>query len=247
VLGLDDAGVLGAGDTVNDGCTALTNAADVAGKIVLMKRGTCGFAVKVKNAQNAGAAAVVIGNNTSGVLTMGGTDPTITIPSIMLTNSVGDAMIAAGGGALNGVEVSATLKAGADSAGRVRLYAPTVYAPGSSISHFDTVASPNLLMEPSITSTLRSSATVDLTAAYFEDIGWKTELSIAGCGTGSGAFATTTDGTYLASPVFACANAAPNKGLFQACSTQYFNRLRDAGIIDGAYKGTFSSCTAGGK
>jgi hypothetical protein len=247
VLGLDQAGVFGALDTVNDGCSALTNAADVAGKIVLMKRGTCGFAVKVKNAQNAGASAVVIGNNAAGVISMGGTDATITIPSIMLTNTVGDAMIAAGGGALNGVELSATLKAGADTAGRVRLYAPTTYAPGSSISHFDTVASPNLLMEPAITSTLRSSVTVDLTAAYFEDIGWKTELSVAGCGTGSGAFATMTNGTYLAAPVFACANAAPNKGQFQACSTQYFNRLRDAGIIDGAYKGTFAACAASGK
>jgi hypothetical protein len=245
VLGLDEAN--GSGPTVNDGCTAFTNAAAVAGKIALVKRGTCGFAVKVKNAQNAGAAAVVMGNNASGVSTMGGADATITIPTIMLTNSVGDAMIAAGGGALNGLEVSATLKAGADSVGRVRLYAPTTYAPGSSISHFDTVASPNLLMEPAITSTLRSSVSVDLTAAYFEDIGWKTELSVADCGKGSGALATTTTGTYLASPVFACANAAPNKGQFQACSTQYFNRLRDAGIIDGAYKGTFSSCTASGK
>lgn len=245
VLGLDEANLAGA--TVNDGCTALTNAADVAGKIVLVKRGSCGFAVKVKNAQNAGASAVIMGNNAAGVITMGGTDATITIPSIMVTNTVGDAMIAAGGGAVNGLEVSATLKAGADVAGRARLYAPTVYAAGSSISHFDTVASPNLLMEPAITTTLRSSANVDLTAAYFEDIGWKTELSIAGCGTGSGAIATTVNGTYLASPVFACANVAPNKGEFQSCSTQYFNRLRDAGIIGEGYKGTFAACTASGK
>jgi hypothetical protein len=122
-----------------------------------------------------------------------------------------------------------------------------VYAAGSSISHFDTVASPNLLMEPAITPTLRSSSNVDLTIAYFEDIGWKTELSIAGCGAGSGATAATLTGTYLASPVFACANAAPNKGQFQSCSTQYFNRLRDLGIISEGYKGTFSACTAAGK
>jgi hypothetical protein len=101
-------------------------------------------------------------------------------------------------------------------------------------------------MEPAITPTLRSSSNVDLTIAYFEDIGWKTELSIGGCGAGSGAIGATSTGTYLAAPVFACANAAPNKGQFQACSTQYFNRLRDVGIINGAYKGTFSSCTAGG-
>lgn len=247
VLGLDEAGIVGPTDTVNDGCTAFTNPAAVQGKIAFVKRGTCGFAVKAKNAQNAGASAVLIGNNASGVISMGGADPTITIPSIMVTNSVGDAMIAAGGGALNGIEISATLKAGADAAGRARLYAPTIYAAGSSISHFDTVASPNLLMEPAITSTLQSSRSIDLTAAYFEDIGWKTELSVAGCGKGSGAPATVMSGVYLASPVFACANSASNKGAFQSCSTQYFNLLRNAGIIEGAYKGKFSSCTASGK
>jgi hypothetical protein len=246
VLGLDEANL--SGPTVNDGCTAFTNPAAVAGKIALVRRGTCAFVMKVKNAQDAGAAAVLVGNSTAGVLTMGlGPDPTITIPSIMVTSSVGDAMIAAGGGALNGTEVSQTLKAGADAAGRVRLYAPTIYAPGSSISHFDTVASPNLLMEPSVTSTLQASRSIDLTAAYFEDIGWKTELSVAGCGKGSGAPATVLSGVYLASPVFACANNAVNKGSFQSCSTQYFNQLRNAGIIAGTFKGDFSSCTASGK
>lgn len=230
----------------NDGCTPYTNAAAVAGKIAIVRRGVCGFAVKAKIAQDAGAIGVIIGNNAVGTVAMGGADPAVTIPTISLSSTIGDPLMAAGGGT-GGLESSSTRLAGADATGRVRLYAPTVYAAGSSISHFDTVASPNLLMEPAITPTLRGSVSVDLTAAYFEDIGWKTELSIAGCGKGSGALATTTNGTFLASPVFACANAAPNKGQFQACSTQYFNRLRDAGIIDGAYKGTFSSCTAGGK
>jgi hypothetical protein len=244
VAGLDEANA--SGSTVNDGCTAFTNAGAVAGKFAIVRRGSCGFAVKAKNAQNAGAIGVIIGNNTTGTVAMGGTDPTVTIPAISLSNTVGDPLIAAGSGA-GGLQQSSTKLAGADAVGRVRLYAPTTYAAGSSISHFDTVASPNLLMEPAITPTLRSSSNVDLTAAYFEDIGWKTELSVADCGKGSGAIATLVDGSYLAGPVFACANAAPNKGQFQSCSTQYFNRLRDAGVINGAYKGTFASCTAGGK
>jgi hypothetical protein len=244
VAGVDEANA--SGTRTDDGCTTFTNAAAVAGKIAIVRRGSCGFAVKAKNAQNAGAIGVIIGNTVAGTVAMGGTDPTVTIPAISLSVTIGDPLIAAGN-STGGLQASPSRLAGADANGRVRLYAPTVYAPGSSISHFDTVASPNLLMEPAITSTLRSSASVDLTAAYFEDIGWKTELSVAGCGKGSGALATTTTGTFLASPVFACANAAPNKGQFQACSTQYFNRLRDAGIINGAYKGTFSSCTAGGK
>ena len=49
-----------------DGCTPLANAAAVAGKIALIRRGTCSFAVKAKTANNAGAAAVIIGNNAAG-------------------------------------------------------------------------------------------------------------------------------------------------------------------------------------
>jgi len=49
----------GAGPTTFDACSAITNAAAVAGNIALVDRGTCGFIVKVKNAQNAGAIAVV--------------------------------------------------------------------------------------------------------------------------------------------------------------------------------------------
>jgi hypothetical protein len=42
-----------------DGCTAISN---VAGKIVFIDRGTCGFEMKAQNAKTAGAAGVIIGN-----------------------------------------------------------------------------------------------------------------------------------------------------------------------------------------
>ena len=45
---------------------ALTNAAAIAGKIALVDRGICGFTIKVKNAQNAGAIGVVVANNVGG-------------------------------------------------------------------------------------------------------------------------------------------------------------------------------------
>jgi hypothetical protein len=47
-------GVDGSG-AANDGCTALTNGAAVAGKIVLLDRGLCAFTSQAINAQNAGA------------------------------------------------------------------------------------------------------------------------------------------------------------------------------------------------
>ncbi|MEO8370075.1 MAG: PA domain-containing protein [Candidatus Solibacter sp.] len=47
-----------------------------------MDRGICGFAVKAKNAQVAGAVGVIIGNNAAGFPPpgMGGADPTVVIP-----------------------------------------------------------------------------------------------------------------------------------------------------------------------
>jgi len=49
----------------NDGCVP-ANFVNVTGKIVLVRRGTCGFAVKAANAQGAGAAGMVIWNNQPG-------------------------------------------------------------------------------------------------------------------------------------------------------------------------------------
>jgi hypothetical protein len=62
------------------------------------------------------------------------------------------------------------LTGGTDAAGHVRLYAPNPVQSGSSISHFDTAASPNLLMEPYITSNLGSD--LDLTDEQLIDVGW---------------------------------------------------------------------------
>ena len=72
-----------AGPLTTDGCSPLTNAAAVAGHIALIDRGTCAFTVKVKNAQDAGAVAVIIGNTLGrGQFGPTGTDATITIPSV---------------------------------------------------------------------------------------------------------------------------------------------------------------------
>ena len=61
---------------------------------------------------------------------------------------------------------------GRDANGFARLYAPASVSPGSSVSHFDTVASPNLLMEPNLSASLESVINVDLTANFMADIGW---------------------------------------------------------------------------
>lgn len=79
VVSVDDANATG--PTMSDACTALTNVGAVAGKIALVDRGTCGFTIKVKNAQNAGAIGVIVADNAAGpVVGMGGFDQTIVIP-----------------------------------------------------------------------------------------------------------------------------------------------------------------------
>jgi len=76
------------------GCQALTNAASVNGNIAVIERSTCDFVVKVKNAQNAGAIGVIMINNViGGPIIMGGTDASITIPSVMISKKDGEAIL----------------------------------------------------------------------------------------------------------------------------------------------------------
>jgi hypothetical protein len=67
----------------------------VPGRIALVDRGDCTFVTKVQHAQDAGAVAVIVINNQVGTSTMTGMDPTITIPSVMVSPSDGAALEAA--------------------------------------------------------------------------------------------------------------------------------------------------------
>jgi Zn-dependent metalloprotease len=105
VQALDEANP--AGQSTTDGCTALTNGAAVSGKVALVDRGTCPFTVKVKNAQDAGASAVLIGNiNSGGQFSPPGADATITIPSVGISQANRDRIV---GGLASGA-VNVTLK-----------------------------------------------------------------------------------------------------------------------------------------
>ena len=77
----------------NDACVAPSNEAAMNKKIVIIRRGSCTFAVKVKAAQNAGALAVIIVNNADGAITMSGADASIVIPAISVTQAVGESLI----------------------------------------------------------------------------------------------------------------------------------------------------------
>lgn len=97
----------------NDGTAAPTEACspilnDLTDKIAFIRRGTCDFVVKVNNAQDAGAVGVIVANNAGGgdsTFNMGGADSGITIPSVMVGYSDGNAIEAQ-----LGIGVNATLK-----------------------------------------------------------------------------------------------------------------------------------------
>jgi PA domain len=166
------------------GCGPLTvnDARAVNGKIALVDRGACGFAVKAKNVQNAGAIGIIIANNAAGTAPgLGGTDPTVVIPASSVSLTDGNALkvqLATRSRTNSGVFVRmglfGTQLAGADAAGRVKMFAPNPFQGGSSVSHYDTTATRNQLMEPSINGDLTQSVTppIDLTLPLFTDIGW---------------------------------------------------------------------------
>jgi PA domain len=158
-----------------DGCEPITN--NVRHRIAIIDRGTCTFTQKVANAQAAEAKAVIIVNNApSGLPPMGGADPTITIVSVGVSMADGALFKAAASdfdlGTTGRIKYDKAFKAGTTN-GLVRLYAPNPVSPGSSKSHFDISATPNLLMEPFINDDLTPVLFLDLTPRVFKDIGWK--------------------------------------------------------------------------
>lgn len=102
VVVMDDSG------DPSDGCGNITNAADLNGKIAVLRRGTCSYNVKVLGAQNAGAVAVIVVNDVSGdPIPMGGNGSSITIPAVMVYMSDGEAIITS---LTNGETINATLQ-----------------------------------------------------------------------------------------------------------------------------------------
>jgi len=271
VAGLDPADAAGA--STLDACSPLTNAAAVAGRIALVTRGTCGFVVKVKNAQNAGAIAVLVQDNAAGSppAGLGGADPTITIPSARVTLADGNAIrtALAGGPVTATLGVDLAVLAGADTSGHAKLFSPNPVQPGSSISHWDTSAFPNQLMEPAINGDLTHSVAVpqDLTLSLLRDVGWypdadldmisdnvdqclSSNLSptvvIGSIDTGIPNTLFTT-GCTIKDLVNNCGAAAKNHGAFVSCVAHLAEDLSNASIIDNNQKGLLNSAAARSK
>lgn len=76
-------------DTASDACAALP-AGTFNGAIAVVRRGTCSFTIKANNASAAGAIAVVIANNTSGVIIP--SVPGTTVPVFSVLQTEGNAL-----------------------------------------------------------------------------------------------------------------------------------------------------------
>ena len=79
-----------------DACQNITNGSEIAGKIAVIRRGTCEFGFKILAAQAQGAVGVIMVNNVPGdAITMGegADDASNTPPSVMVTQEIGDALI----------------------------------------------------------------------------------------------------------------------------------------------------------
>ena len=158
-------------------CQNIVNGEEVAGNIAFVRRGSCNFDDKVFRAQEVGAVAVVIANNVDGPLITAGGDSIvedelveIVVPAIFISKADGDALEAAS----PGVRLEISQRQGArlgSTSGRVNLYAPNPVQSGSSVSHWTTSASADLLMEPVISDGL--DRRLDLTLTQLKDIGWQ--------------------------------------------------------------------------
>jgi subtilisin family serine protease len=98
---LKDAGVLteeliladDASDIAFDACESLVNGNELSGKIAFLQRGTCDFEIKLKNAQTAGAIAVVVFNNQADLVIMNGGRGSVTIPAVMIGQADGQLLL----------------------------------------------------------------------------------------------------------------------------------------------------------
>ena len=268
VLAVDAANA--AGPSTTDACTAILN--DLTGRIALVDRGTCAFVVKVKNAQNAGAIGVLVGDNVFSLppAGLGGADPTITITAVRISKPDATAMKASlAAGTVNvrmGLDMS--VLAGTDRVdGLMMLAALDPVALGSSISHVEAVAFPNQLMEPAINVDLTSAIDTprDLTSKLMTDIGWFSDrdgipdgvdaclgsdirqtVVIDSCDSGV-ANVVTPDGCTLSDLVSRCSAGATNHGEYVSCIAKTTNGFKSAGWINGYGEGKIQSCAARSK
>ena len=83
----------GSTGTTMDGCQAITNTVRMSGNIAFIERGGCDFDVKVENAEDAGAIAVVVFNIAGDPIVMTGDSGLSDIPAVMIGGADGTMLL----------------------------------------------------------------------------------------------------------------------------------------------------------
>lgn len=246
----------GAGADTGDACEALAPGT-LTGKVAFINRGTCGFEFKARNAQGAGATAVIIGNVASSSSPNDAPgmadDPTITdttVPTLSLRLADANAIRAQATGMQAAFGLVAGEFAGADSGNRPLLYAPSLVANGSTFSHYDVSHTPNALMEPFVNDDLAGNFRTDLTLGLFQDEGWVLKSGTAKIGSKACdtkvplyvAPGLMTGANLQAADAVCTATSTSTTGR-KACINSFAAKLKAAGMITTTQQTAITSCS----
>ena len=157
-----------------DGCAVAPNYNDA---IVVFQGGVCPSVQKAALAETGGAAAVLISDPEgisppSSVVVPPDQEALfpVHVPVLGITIDDANLLIAAGSSASVTLDAEAARPVGVDEQGRMYLYASNPILPGSTVSHWDPIARPNLMQEPS--ASYEVSHDIRLEVALLRDIGW---------------------------------------------------------------------------
>ncbi|MBK8152928.1 MAG: hypothetical protein IPK61_07650 [Saprospiraceae bacterium] len=160
----------------NEGCSALTNSAEVTGNIAILDRGTCLMDEKCLRAQQAGAALVIVINNRVGSpfpMPAANVANQITVPCIMVSQADGNRIKAAiNGGSevwfsigpippqnvdlrVNNFERIFNPEAGAYPIGQLRAESDYLFYPGMFIINDGIVSASNVKSHATISSEVK--------------------------------------------------------------------------------------------
>ncbi len=163
----------------NLACSALENRDEVAGKIVLVKRGECPFAMKWQNVFNAGGAAILLVDNQPpgsnaierdrGVAV----DRNLPIPIWLVSRHTGTRLRNALPGLALTLGYNTAAAPRGTNQGFINMLASTDI-PDSNVSHFSNAMFPQSVMNPSLTN-IGFTGDLDFVPDLFLDIGWRSD------------------------------------------------------------------------
>jgi subtilisin family serine protease len=82
-----------AAGSIRDACEPLVNSDEMEGSIALVERGGCEFQIKIANAEDAGAIAVIVYNNVGFPIVMNGDEGSVDIPAVMIGADDGEVLV----------------------------------------------------------------------------------------------------------------------------------------------------------